>query len=194
MGVFKLLAGVAALALIAPAVANASTQVFSFDAPGQWSGVIRLSVNKSGVATFGDGVIDVAGFKPEHLSLITSSTPGIENPLGYRSNAGDDWFGVDQNVPIDTNGLLFTLGKGPPQPKQDALFPLYSDGAGGFQSGLFGYVGASRFYTYNQTTALTSGGLLTGVPEPATWATMMVGLGLLGGAMRLRRKPAVSLA
>jgi hypothetical protein len=32
------------------------------------------------------------------------------------------------------------------------------------------------------------------VPEPATWAMMMLGLGMIGGAMRRRRCMAVSLA
>jgi hypothetical protein len=32
------------------------------------------------------------------------------------------------------------------------------------------------------------------VPEPATWAMMMLGLGMVGGAMRRRRRLAVSLA
>jgi hypothetical protein len=32
------------------------------------------------------------------------------------------------------------------------------------------------------------------VPEPATWAMMMLGLGMVGGAMRRRRRMAVSLA
>jgi hypothetical protein len=31
---------------------------------------------------------------------------------------------------------------------------------------------------------------LTGVPEPATWTTLLVGLGLLGGAFRARRQAA----
>lgn len=36
--------------------------------------------------------------------------------------------------------------------------------------------------------------LTTGVPEPATWATMLVGLGAVGGSMRLRRKGATAAA
>jgi hypothetical protein len=36
--------------------------------------------------------------------------------------------------------------------------------------------------------------LTTGVPEPASWALMMTGLGLVGGAMRANRKTAVAAA
>ena len=33
-----------------------------------------------------------------------------------------------------------------------------------------------------------------GVPEPATWAMMLVGVGMVGGAMRMRRKTALATA
>ncbi len=38
----------------------------------------------------------------------------------------------------------------------------------------------------------TNGG--GGVPEPATWAMMLVGVGMVGGAMRMRRKVATATA
>ena len=43
---------------------------------------------------------------------------------------------------------------------------------------------------------LVTGGvtLLSVAPEPATWASMLLGLGLLGGAMRRRRQPAAVIA
>lgn len=34
-------------------------------------------------------------------------------------------------------------------------------------------------------------GVQSAVPEPATWATMLLGFGLIGGAMRYRRRPKV---
>jgi hypothetical protein len=37
-------------------------------------------------------------------------------------------------------------------------------------------------------------GVGTGVPEPATWAMMLVGAGLIGGALRMRRKTAIATA
>ena len=47
----------------------------------------------------------------------------------------------------------------------------------------------------NNALLTPTGALLTpAVPEPATWLTMILGFGLLGGAMRLRRgKPALRL-
>lgn len=50
------------------------------------------------------------------------------------------------------------------------------------------YVGPAGNYS-NDTTGLkfTATAITAGVPEPATWAMMLAGFGLLGGAMRRRR-------
>ena len=37
--------------------------------------------------------------------------------------------------------------------------------------------------------ALDSVSVMTAVPEPSTWAMLLVGFGAIGGAMRARRKP-----
>lgn len=58
--------------------------------------------------------------------------------------------------------------------------------------GCFGEdVCGSTFYrlTYEYTPAIAAG-----VPEPATWATIIGGFGLIGGAMRRRRRVAVRFA
>ncbi len=44
-----------------------------------------------------------------------------------------------------------------------------------------------------RTTAITPPVLLAGVPEPASWFLMLGGFGILGGALRIRRKPQQSL-
>ncbi|MHB8529016.1 MAG: PEPxxWA-CTERM sorting domain-containing protein [Caulobacteraceae bacterium] len=41
---------------------------------------------------------------------------------------------------------------------------------------------------------LLAGGLLAGVPEPASWGLMFLGLGAVGGALRSRRKRALAAA
>ena len=44
----------------------------------------------------------------------------------------------------------------------------------------------------NDSTGLTA--TISAVPEPASWAMMLVGFGGLGAAMRMRRKPATATA
>lgn len=57
------------------------------------------------------------------------------------------------------------------------------------------YVGPAGNYS-NDTTGLkfTATAVAAGVPEPATWATMLGGFGLLGGAVRRRRNAAQALS
>jgi hypothetical protein len=104
-------ASMAGMASIAPA--SASIVTYNFSAPGFWSGTISLDVT-GGVATSGTGTLDVPGYAPQELVLITPSAPGYENPPGYRANDGTDWFGINQNVPIDSDGLLFDVGTSRP--------------------------------------------------------------------------------
>lgn len=73
-------------------------------------------------------------------------------------------------------------------------FKLYVDGVlqadinGTFTDGKFG------FYNYSQSTVeyagITNDVLppMGGVPEPATWALLIMGFGAVGGAMRARKR------
>jgi hypothetical protein len=44
------------------------------------------------------------------------------------------------------------------------------------------------------TGAVGDGGLTPGVPEPATWAMMILGLGMVGAGLRMRRRSALTPA
>lgn len=161
-------AAMAGMGSIAPA--SASIVTYNFSAPGFWSGAISLDVT-GGVATSGTGTLDVPGYAPQELVLITPSAPGYESPAGYRANDGTDWFGIDQNVPIDSNGLLFDVGTSTPARGGFPIFPIYASGPGTYQSGLFGHIdGGPEFYEYNVATTLAAG-----TPEPGTWAMLLVG-------------------
>ena len=55
---------------------------------------------------------------------------------------------------------------------------------GGYDSVSFLQSGGGRFETDNHTVGIFDGGAV--VPEPATWMTMMLGLGLAGAGLRRR--------
>ena len=181
---FQVLIAAAAAAVAFAGAAHASTVNYNFDAPGFWSGSVSLDVT-GGVASSGTGVINVPGYAAQSLTLIIPSDSGYESPPGFRANDGTDWVFINQNVPIDTDGLLFSVGNTTPTFGGQPIFPLYSDGAGGFDSGMFGHInGGPEFYEYNVATTLTAGA----VPEPAAWAMMILGMGLLGVAARRRAR------
>jgi len=124
------------------------------------------------VATGGTGTLDVPGYAPQELVLITPSALGYESPPGYRANDGTDWFGINQNVPIDSDGLLFDVGTSSPVWGGFPIFPIYASGPGTRRSGLFGHIdGGPEFYEYNVATTLAA----TATPEPGTWAMLLMG-------------------
>jgi hypothetical protein len=58
---------------------------------------------------------------------------------------------------------------------------------------------AGTWYTFRYTADMATGGDISGngtftpaVPEPATWALMLLGFGGIGMAMRRRRRPALA--
>lgn len=183
--------GAVALAGTGPiAPASASIVTYDFSAPGFWSGTISLDVS-GGVATSGTGTLYVPGYTPQELVLIMPSAPGYENPPGYRANDGTDWYGINQNVPIDGDGLLFDVGASSPVWGGFPIFPIYASGPGTYQSGLFGHIdGGPEFYEYNVATTLGA----AATPEPGTWAMLLLGFAgiALAGYRSARQRSAAA--
>jgi PEP-CTERM motif len=108
--------------------------------------------------------------------LVTASTPGAEDPLGYRSTTGTDLFNVDTTVPVDNNGLLSIIGAPPFGPGLNPLFAFWSDpGAGAVFSGT--QFGATDYASANIPRLPSA---VSDVPEPSTWAMMILGFAGVG--------------
>lgn len=142
-----------------------------FGGPGTGSGVITTD----GV-TFSNG-----GYTAQTITGIT----GLFNGSMITNLAS----------PFGANNIYYLTG------------PSFVDGSGlGFQTAagtnvnLFFQSSASsyRINTTNPFTSsfvsATSAGVVAAVPEPATWAMMLVGFGAIGFAMRRRRSAALRLA
>jgi PEP-CTERM motif len=145
------------------------------------SGSFSLDVS-GGQAISGTGTINIAGIGPEILTLVTNPMGGT-SPFIFSSNGGDN-IQADTAVPPDTvGGLLFAIGTTTPVSGQDVLFNVFANGNGTFSEVLDGTLDGIRFFD-NNGSAVT---LTAAVPEPSTWAMMVLGFFGLG-FMAYRRK------
>lgn len=157
---------------------------------GSYTADVTLDV-VNGMAQSGSGLFTFQN-ATRALSLVTVNTPGNHNtdpnyPVGLISNNGDNVFGADQIYPLTSiGGLLFAIDTTMPADGQNALINFYND-SGTLKVGAYGTLaGSVRLYT-GGTLAVTALPSATGaVPEPATWGMMILGLGMVGAAMRRR--------
>ena len=205
MGKLQLLATSALIVGIMPA-ANAQNIV-----PAHWSTISR---------PFGEGVLRPgsgwdAGSTPSNVITLVD---GALAPESQQWNNGSYWWDETQTVsPFQTLLQLdgsYTINRLVLQAddNDDYLIEYWDGGAwqtaymagatGGYglttrDSGLlssfttdrfrFTAINGDKYYAMSEFQAFSAG-----VPEPASWAMMLGGFGLIGGAMRSRRKSAVS--
>lgn len=118
----------------------------------------------------------------DHMFGAQSSTVGVLPSGAFHSVSGLGPFGADASLE------LMALGVGFPASVATSFFsgPIHQPGAGFFKfTAADGRVTAAKF-------SVTSLSIYEGsaVPEPATWAMMVVGFGAAGSAIRrLRRLP-----
>jgi len=174
----------AAALLLASTAADAA----KFDISYQFSAADQFSAVLDG--TVSGGLFTVTG-------VDSMSLNGVASPLSYD--------------PVSTDLLVF--GSGGPAATfsvDGSFFDLYiwdhSSSAftlniGNGVASIYGepIVGATTDLGGTDTTGLFdpsaySGHLESAAPEPASWALMLGGFGLVGGALRSRRKAAVSFA
>jgi len=109
----------------------------------------------------------------------------------YLSAGGNDQFGFNFDVPAGS--FSGSLGDGNSfYPNQGSVnTPIFSDftnlavtgGTFQFNPNGFGFGDSPNTLSASYTAGTTGA-----VPEPATWAMMILGLGLVGGALRARRR------
>lgn len=88
---------------------------------------------------------------------------------------------------ISTSGPNYVGSGGTPNEFLQLMFPNITSAV---------FTGVSGFENSFTLDDLTVGGDITvnGIPEPATWAMMLIGFGAIGASMRRRRSPAVAIA
>src|ERR1700722_1731808 len=191
------LAGLIGAVLVSFAPAANADVVYSFDGSSMipaFTAGITLDV-QSGQAISGTGSINFSGSIFD-LNLITPSTIVNETspgPVGFRDNHGTDLGGADTIVPIDGAccGLLFAITNNP-VPGHDALFNVWSNGGNSFGF-LFSGTLPNVFDVFLNQGAGT--GTVSAVPEPSTWAMMLLGFAGVGFmAYRRKSKPALMAA
>lgn len=156
----------------------------------------------AGVGLFsgaGDGyTLDLGSFRADSGTRVTTEIAVLNAVLGsdfaetlgggftqWRRDAGYSGF---YNAFIDLAGGNSTLGT-------RVTFDTSGLGAGVYESVLF-FDGFSRFAGLDDLALgpiwLNVRATVTGVPEPASWAMLIAGFGLVGGALRRQRMAAMA--
>ena len=181
--VVSTLALAASIAVATPA--SAATFLFSYSGTNATNGAFTAT----GTITTTNTTTTVNGRQAYTITGITGTRNG--SAITGLIAAGTDFGGV----PIDdylyaTGPYLTDAGFGFSVAGTTNLFnPYYFDGA--YQEYVRTAAGADFQNTSGVTFTLTA--VTAGVPEPATWAMMLVGFGAIGGALRRRPKVATRI-
>ena len=147
------------------------------------------------------GVIQSSNILDWDLHLNDNINPGLSSEL-TPANSGI-WFDTGNALSASATALSFDFSI------PGAVFIIQNTNPHGFSSGyqywcfqsdsgpcLTGETIVPNYYWVDGVTATGFSGPvpLSGTPEPATWAMMLIGVGGLGGALRTRRRLAVATA
>jgi hypothetical protein len=156
-------AGLVATAALGATPASAALYNFSFSGSGQ-SGSGILTTASSSTIKFGETAFAITGISG---MLNGSAITGLSGFLG-----SDNYYFTTGTSFVDGSGVGFTTAAG-------TSASLY------YQSTASSYriTTVSPFATAFVTATSSA---VAAVPEPASWAMMIAGFGLVGGAMRRR--------
>jgi hypothetical protein len=178
----KLLMAGAALAagVLVSAPAFAVTLDWTFTGTNTGNGQMTVGANDQ-VTSF-DGSYDGQALtfyaNPNFPGTFNLHDPHTPN-TGGADLIADDFYSPTTGV--DVNGILVSTGAG----ATERVFAISLDNPGATQTDFFSINPNGQFLIDNGTFS-------TAVPEPASWAMMLVGFGGLGVAMRTRRKALVA--
>lgn len=122
-------------------------------------------------------------------TLATTSIAGNGGESGCVANVCN--YSVALNSFAATGGTKYWMSIVP-----DIGFPPqwgWASGTGGDKVAFQDFLGTRSRLVQDQAFTLT-GTAAPGVPEPASWATMLLGMGIVGRALRQRRRTTVSFA
>ncbi len=148
----------------------------TFNQTTDMTGFLSLGGNPDGLGTFSLGT-SPRNFTGDVFSLLVNFTaPSATDPSGSVFSAL-------------LTGAVTNSGGGSVFFNFDDTARLFTSSAGPF-SLLINDIGVSA----GSSGAIISGQLQAAVPEPGTWAMMLLGFGAIGYSMRRRRKPILQLA
>lgn len=167
-------AAMAIAAGMAAAAAHATAYTWTF-ADATYSGSGTLDTDPTNTfAISGSGMMTGPSLN-DTLTLVPNPTPGSV------SLSSDGQWNFDNAIPVDNNGLLFSG-------VTNLFYNLFANGGGGSLG-----ISFADGTIYNQDNSII--GTLTvtavtppGVPEPGTWAVMLLGFGGMGAVLRSRRR------
>jgi len=193
----KILCGVAAMAMLVGCAGAAAAQAVDFeDNPSNtafyplvsdgfsFEGILVYSWTDGPYSANGTNNLIFSGF-PVVMTKVGGGTFSVGN-----LDAGLSWYASGQGATLDLVGTRADSSTVTASLGLDYMFQSYA------LNGFDDLVSLSFSTTSNGYVALDNiNGADTGaVPEPASWALMLGGFGLVGGAMRSRRKAAVTFA
>jgi hypothetical protein len=142
-----------------------------------------------------DYIVEYTGTGGNTVKLLIQTTNSTLPGNGYAIVSVSGLINGSTNVtgigPINLNGFLTDNVF---YPSADPTFTQFGVGflSPGFTYNLWGDApGAYSFYAYNgssYTIQSTGSVTVTAIPEPATWAMMLLGFGMVGAGVRYRRR------
>lgn len=136
-----------------------------------WWTIATVAANADGSLNYDSGVLTLAAGTIFPADPLTLGSPGVSGPDDVDYPNDIDNIGFYRSA-LDNFELLAFDIHGAPDPADVGAAPGEVDGSDGYEA----------------LRPALAGAFAAPVPEPATWATMIGGFGIVGGALRSARR------